>query len=104
MNGIAQQQRSNLRDRHNVTDSIHDMQNAPKDIQDLQQGYNLRSLVYFHINSPKVGESELDLIPDSKKGSIHWYLQLTVGSRKTQHYIGPDSDTIHKLINNEKQL
>jgi len=46
----------------------------------------------------------LSFVQKSIKGSIHWYLQLTVGSRKTQHYIGPDSDAIQELINNEKQL
>ncbi len=46
----------------------------------------------------------LSFVQKTIKGAIHWYLQLTVGSRKTQHYIGPDTDAIHKLINNEKQL
>ncbi len=46
----------------------------------------------------------LSFVQKTIKGSIHWYLQLTVGSRKTQHYVGPDSDTIQELINNEKQL
>ena len=32
----------------------------------------------------------------------HWYLQLTVGSRKTQHYLGPDSDEIRNRIAAEK--
>ncbi len=38
------------------------------------------------------------------KGSVHWYLQLTVGSRKTQHYLGPDSTELQRLIEQEKQL
>ena len=38
------------------------------------------------------------------KGTTQWYLQLTVGSQKTQHYIGPDSETIQQLINSEKAL
>ncbi len=46
----------------------------------------------------------LSFVPKTIKGSKHWYLQLTVGSRKTQHYIGPESDTIQELINSEKQL
>ncbi|MDY6980719.1 MAG: GSU2403 family nucleotidyltransferase fold protein [Pseudomonadota bacterium] len=38
------------------------------------------------------------------KGGRHWYLQLTIGSRKTQHYVGPDTPEVHTLIENEKQL
>jgi len=38
------------------------------------------------------------------KGSTHWYLQLTIGSRKTQHYIGPDSESVQQLISREKVL
>lgn len=38
------------------------------------------------------------------KGSKHWYLQLTIGSHKTQHYVGPDSDDVNTLISNEKKL
>jgi hypothetical protein len=42
----------------------------------------------------------------SKKidGSKHWYLQLTVGSRKTQHYMGPDRDNVRELMEREKAL
>lgn len=38
------------------------------------------------------------------KGGKHWYLQLTVGSRKTQHYIGPDTAEVRALIEKEKSL
>lgn len=38
------------------------------------------------------------------KGATHWYLQLTIGSSKTQHYIGPDSESVQQLIKSEKQL
>jgi len=38
------------------------------------------------------------------KGSTHWYLQLTIGSQKTQHYIGPDTESIQQIITNEKRL
>jgi len=38
------------------------------------------------------------------KNTTQWYLQLTVGSQKTQHYIGPDSEEIRKLIADEKTL
>jgi hypothetical protein len=38
------------------------------------------------------------------KGGVHWYLQVTVGNRKTQHYIGPDSKDIRQLISQQKQL
>lgn len=37
-------------------------------------------------------------------GRRHWYLQLTVGSRKTQHYLGPDSEELRALIDKEKAL
>lgn len=46
----------------------------------------------------------LSFVKKTIKGSVHWYLQLTVGSHKTQHYIGPDSEAIHTLIKNEKKL
>ncbi len=38
------------------------------------------------------------------KNSKHWYLQLNIGSKKTQHYLGPDSKDIQILINKEKAL
>jgi len=38
------------------------------------------------------------------KGGKHWYLQLTVGSRKTQHYLGPDTPEVRALIENETAL
>jgi hypothetical protein len=42
----------------------------------------------------------------SKKidGKKHWYLQFTVGSRKTQHYLGPDREDTRARIAEEKQL
>lgn len=46
----------------------------------------------------------LSFVKKTIKGAIHWYLQLTVGSQKTQHYIGPESDAIQQLIANEKRL
>ena len=38
------------------------------------------------------------------KGAKYWYLQVTVGSGKTQHFVGPDTDAIRKLIAREKSL
>lgn len=38
------------------------------------------------------------------KGGKHWYLQLNVGSRKTQHYLGPDTDEVRALIEKERAL
>lgn len=38
------------------------------------------------------------------KGSTQWYLQLTVGSHKSQHYIGPDTLEVLTLISKEKKL
>ena len=46
----------------------------------------------------------LSFVKKNIKDSIHWYLQLTIGSRKSQHYLGPDSENIHTLIKNEKKL
>lgn len=46
----------------------------------------------------------LSFVKKSINGTTHWYLQLTIGSQKTQHYIGPDSDAIQKLVENERQL
>lgn len=46
----------------------------------------------------------LSFVKKTIKGAVHWYLQLTIGSNKTQHYIGPDTDVIHQLIEHEKAL
>lgn len=37
-------------------------------------------------------------------GGKHWYLQLIVGSRKTQHYVGSDTAEVRRLIQQEKTL
>ncbi|HKK04704.1 MAG TPA: GSU2403 family nucleotidyltransferase fold protein [Gammaproteobacteria bacterium] len=46
----------------------------------------------------------LSFVRKTIKGTIQWYLQLTVGNKKTQHYIGPDSQDVQELIANEKKL
>lgn len=46
----------------------------------------------------------LSFVSKHIKETKQWYLQLTVGSHKSQHYIGPDSEEIQSLIANEKQL
>jgi hypothetical protein len=46
----------------------------------------------------------LSFVAKQINGSKHWYLQLTVGSRKTQHYVGPDTDSVRQLIQREKAL
>ena len=46
----------------------------------------------------------LSFVSKQINGSKHWYLQLTVGSRKTQHYMGPDRDDVRVLIEREKAL
>lgn len=56
----------------------------------------------LHVSVP--GGRGLSFVQKTIKGSIHWYLQLTFGSRKTQHYIGPNNEKIQKLIRDEKQL
>ncbi len=46
----------------------------------------------------------LSFVSKRIKGGTHWYLQLTVGSRKSQHYLGPDTDEIRTVIGKEKAL
>jgi len=46
----------------------------------------------------------LSFVSKQIKGGKHWYLQLTVGSRKTQHYLGPDTDEVRALIEKERSL
>ncbi len=46
----------------------------------------------------------LSFVSKRIKGGRHWYLQVTVGSRKTQHYLGPDTGTTRELIEREKAL
>lgn len=46
----------------------------------------------------------LSFVEKTIKSSVHWYLQLTIGSRKTQHYLGPDSAALKQLVEKEKNL
>ncbi|MBI1865885.1 MAG: hypothetical protein HYR98_09205 [Nitrospirae bacterium] len=46
----------------------------------------------------------LSFVSKRIKDGKHWYLQLTVGSRKTQHYLGPDTEEVRALIEKEKSL
>jgi hypothetical protein len=46
----------------------------------------------------------LSFVSKKIRGGKHWYLQLTVGSRKSQHYVGPDTDQVRRLIEQEKGL
>ncbi len=46
----------------------------------------------------------LSFVKKNIKHTLHWYLQLTIGSHKSQHYLGPDSEHIRHLIEQEKQL
>ena len=46
----------------------------------------------------------LSFVAKQIKGNKHWYLQLTVGSRKTQHYLGPDTAATRSLIAKESLL
>ena len=46
----------------------------------------------------------LSFVAKRIKGGKHWYLQLSIGSRKTQHYLGPDTDAVRALIEKEKSL
>ncbi len=46
----------------------------------------------------------LSFVQKTIKNAVHWYLQLTVGSNKTQHYLGPDKPELRALIKNERAL
>ncbi len=46
----------------------------------------------------------LSFVTKKIRGGTHWYLQFTVGSRKTQHYVGPDTVETRELIAREKKL
>lgn len=46
----------------------------------------------------------LSFVAKRIRGGKHWYLQFTVGSRKTQHYLGPDSPELHALVAKEKAI
>jgi hypothetical protein len=46
----------------------------------------------------------LSFVTKNIRGGKHWYLQFTVGSRKTQHYLGPDSPDLRALMTKEKAL
>lgn len=38
------------------------------------------------------------------KGQPYWYLQLTIGNRSTQHYLGPESPELLAQIKKQRQL
>ncbi len=44
----------------------------------------------------------LSFVKKNIKNSTHWYLQVTTGSQKKQHYLGPESDAMQALIQQEK--
>jgi hypothetical protein len=46
----------------------------------------------------------LSFVSKHIRGGKHWYLQLTVGSGKTQHYLGPDTTDVRAVIAREKSL
>lgn len=80
-------------------------------IRDLQLQYLPEStrLLYTQLLSDCVrgtAPSRRGLSFVSKKigGGKHWYLQLTIGSEKSQHYLGPDSDELMGRIAEEKTL
>ncbi|MDH5328221.1 MAG: GSU2403 family nucleotidyltransferase fold protein [Gammaproteobacteria bacterium] len=56
----------------------------------------------LHASAP--GGKGISFVSKRIKNTKQWYLQLTVGSQKTQHYVGPDSQEVQNLISNEKQL
>lgn len=46
----------------------------------------------------------VSFVSKSIRGQKHHYLQLTVGNKKTQHYLGPDTAELQQKIQAEKQL
>jgi hypothetical protein len=44
----------------------------------------------------------LSFVTKQIAGSTHWYLQITIGSRKTQHYLGADTEGVRSRISAEK--
>lgn len=50
------------------------------------------------------GRRGLSFVSKRIRGGLHWYMQLTVGSAKTQHYLGPDSEELGQAIAREKAL
>jgi hypothetical protein len=46
----------------------------------------------------------LSFVSKQIKGRKHWYLQITIGAKKTQHYVGPDANDTRALIEHEKAL
>jgi hypothetical protein len=46
----------------------------------------------------------LSFVSKRIRGGKHWYLQLTAGSGKKQHYLGPDTPEVLAVIANEKAL
>ncbi len=48
------------------------------------------------------GRRGLSFVSKRIRGGRHWYLQITVGSAKTQHYLGSDSEELRQTIDREK--
>jgi len=46
----------------------------------------------------------LSFVTKQIKGAKHWYLQVTIGDRKTQHYLGPDNEGLRSLVDSESAL
>jgi len=65
MDDIAEQQRNAIRDNRRVSSAlmsaIENIEHVPDDLKKLGVFHNLRSLAFFHINSPPVEKPGLDL-------------------------------------------
>lgn len=44
----------------------------------------------------------LSFVSKTIRGGVHWYLQLTVGSMKSQHYLGPESVELKQRMAQER--
>lgn len=46
----------------------------------------------------------LSFVSKTIKGTKHWYLQVSIGTRKTQHYVGPDGTEARDAIARERAI
>lgn len=56
------------------------------------------------LHGPAPSGRGLSFVSKRIKGTVQRYLQITAGNRKTQHYVGPDSELVRELIAKERAL
>ena len=50
------------------------------------------------------GGRGISFVKKNNKGRVYWYLQLTVGNRTSQHYLGAESPELLRQIEKQKNL